>query len=118
MACTKCSGMEACHAFFLPLTDLMYVLNGKWKMRLILCLASEPKRFNEIKKCHKISPRILSKELKELETNGIITRTEVNDSLKTVIYTLTEMGNELIPIIMQLQKWGIIHRQRAITTME
>ncbi len=110
--------MGECNAFFLPLNDLMSVLNGKWKMRIILCLASEPKRFNEIKKCHNISPRILSKELKELKMNEIITRTEVNDNLKTVIYTLTEMGNELIPIIMQLQKWGTNHRQKVLVKMQ
>jgi DNA-binding HxlR family transcriptional regulator len=109
--------MGACNAFFLPLNDLLNVLNGKWKMRIVLCLASEPKRFNEIKKCHEISPRILSKELKELEMNEVITRTEVNDNLKTVIYALTEHGNELIPIIMQLQKWGTEHRQKVLATM-
>ena len=114
MACTKCSGMNDCNAFFLPLNDLLTVLNGKWKMRLILCLASEPKRFNEMKNCHGISPRILSKELKELEMNGIIIKTEVKDSLNTVIYTLTEIGLELIPIIMQLQKWGDAHRHKVL----
>ncbi len=83
-------------------------------MRIILCLASEPKHFNEIKKCHEISPRILSKELKELEINDIVKRTEVGDNLKSVIYSLTEQGEELIPIIMQLQKWGMMHRQNIL----
>ncbi len=118
MACTKCSGMNDCNTFFLPLNDLLTVLNGKWKMRLILCLSSEPKRFNEMKKCHGISPRILSKELKELEMNGIITKTEVKDSLNTVIYTLTEIGLELIPIIMQLQKWGDAHRHKVLAQIQ
>ena len=118
MACTKCSGMNDCNTFFLPLNDLLTVLNGKWKMRLILCLSSEPKRFNEMKKCHGISPRILSKELKELEMNGIIIKTEVKDSLNTVIYTLTEIGLELIPIIMQLQKWGDAHRHKVLAQIQ
>jgi len=110
--------MGDCNTFFLPLNDLLTVLNGKWKIRLILCLSFEPKRFNEIKRCHGISPRILSKELKELEINGIINRNEVNDSLKTVIYSLTEMGTELIPIIIQLQKWGDAHRQKILAQIQ
>jgi len=118
MACTKCSGKGECDLFFLPLDDLLRVLNGKWKMRLILCLNSEPKRFNEIKNCHKISPRILSKELKELELNGIINRTEVDDNLKFVSYALTDIGIELIPIIVQFQKWGMDYRKKILTRMQ
>nr|WP_321452553.1 helix-turn-helix domain-containing protein [uncultured Carboxylicivirga sp.] len=114
MACTKCSGYGDCNGFFLPLNDLMCVLNGKWKMRLILCLSSEPKRFNEIKKCHEISPRILSKELKELEINGVVLRTELNDNLKSVEYSLTDAGKELVSIILQLQLWGEEHRRKVM----
>lgn len=117
MACTKCSGKGDCEAFFLPLDDLLRVLNGKWKMRLILCIANEPKRFNEIKKCHEISPRVLSKELKELEMYGIISRTELNDNLKSVNYALTETGTELIPVIVQFQKWGTSYRQKILSKM-
>ncbi len=114
MACTKCSGNGQCNGFFLPLNDLMNVLNGKWKMRIILCLASEPKHFNEIKKCHQISPRILSKELKDLEMNGVVNREELNDNLKSVVYSLTAPGMELIPIIIKLQEWGTKHRERIL----
>lgn len=118
MACTKCSGHCDCEPFFLPLNDLLRVLSGKWKMRLILCIASEGKRFNEMKNCHKISPRILSKELKELELNGIISRTEMNDNLKTVNYDLTDIGAELVPIILQFQKWGSDYREMVLQKME
>ena len=118
MTCTKCSGKGDCNSFFLPLDDLLRVLNGKWKMRLILCIATESKRFNEIKKCHNISPRILSKELKELETYGIISRTEVNDNRKSVDYALTDIGAELVPIIMQFQKWGSDYRQKVLAKMQ
>jgi DNA-binding HxlR family transcriptional regulator len=114
MACIKHSEKGDCSSFFLPLNDLMSVLSGKWKMRLILCLASEPKHFNEIWKCHGISPRILSKELKELELNSILTRTEINDNLKSVVYSLTAQGAELVPIILQLQKWGTQHRESIL----
>ncbi len=114
MACSNCSGKGDCEGFFLPLNDLMCVLNGKWKMRIILCLVSEPKHFNEIKKCHHISPRILSKELKELELNGVVNREELNDNLKSVVYSLTEQGMELVPIIIQLQDWGKKHRKRIL----
>ncbi len=114
MSCIKCSGSGDCEGFFLPLNDLMCVLNGKWKMRIILCLVSESKHFNEIKKCHKISPRILSKELKELELNGVVNREELNDNLKSVVYSLTDPGMELVPIIIQLQEWGKKHRERIL----
>jgi DNA-binding HxlR family transcriptional regulator len=118
MACTKCSGQGDCSSFFVPLNDLMNVLSGKWKMRLILCLANEPKHFNEIWKCLGVSPRILSKELKDLELNGILTRAELGDNLKSVVYSLTTPGVELVPIILQLQKWGIRHRENILRTMK
>ncbi len=118
MACTKCSGKGDCDSFFLPLDDLLRVLNGKWKMRLILCIASESKRFNEMKRCHGISPRILSKELKELEMYGIISRTELNDNLKSVNYALTDIGTELVPIIAQFQKWGTAYREKALLKLQ
>lgn len=118
MACTKCSGKGDCNNFFVPLNDLMSVLHGKWKMRLILCMANEPKHFNEIWRCHEISPSILSKELKELELNGIVLRTEINDSLKSVIYSLNEAGKELVPIIIQLQKWGTQYRKNILSGFE
>gem|GEM_PF-2429707 len=68
-----------------------------------------------MKRCHEISPRILSKELKELEMYGIINRTEVNDNLKSVDYSLTEIGAELIPMIVQLQKWGANYRKKVLS---
>lgn len=117
MACTKCSGKGDCNSFFLPLNDLLRVLSGKWKMRLTLCIASETKRFNEIKRCHEISPRILSKELKELEMYGIVSRTEIDDNLRSVNYALTDIGIELVPIIVQFQKWGDDYRQKMLVKM-
>lgn len=129
MACTNCDGFGGCNAFFLPLNDLMGVLNGKWTIRILLCLASEPKRFNEMRRCHGISPRMLYHELKELELNGIIHRTELpgagtdeltgvgSGSANVFVYALSEMGAELIPIIIQLQKWGTDHRQKVLQRM-
>ncbi|WP_346864093.1 helix-turn-helix domain-containing protein [uncultured Draconibacterium sp.] len=92
----------------------MFVLNGKWRIRIILCLASGEKGFNEIKKCHNISPRILSKELKELEINKVINRYKKEDNFKSVIYELSEQGKELIPIIIKLQEWGERHRKNVL----
>jgi DNA-binding HxlR family transcriptional regulator len=80
-------------------------------------LANEPKHFNEIWKCQGVSPRILSKELKELELNGILIRAELNDNLKSVVYSLTEQGKEIVPIILQLQKWGTRHRESILCAM-
>lgn len=93
--------------------DSMDVLNGKWKIPIISSLCFYYKRrFSDIlNDVDGISNRMLSKELKELEINRLVTRTVLDTQPITVQYQLTEHGLTLITIIHNLTEWGIEHRK-------
>ena|SRR5258706_11685188 len=104
-----------CMSMMLPVTDALYVLSGKWKLPILISLSFGNKRFGEMaKEIPKITDRMLSKELRELETNQMITRT-VYDSVPVVVeYSLTEYGTSLDDVIRELHKWGTQHRKRIM----
>jgi len=94
--------------------DSMDVLNGKWKIPIIssVCYYNK-RRFSDIlNDVEGISNRMLSKELKELETNKLIKRTVLDTQPVTVEYQLTEHGLTLKAIINNLTDWGIKHRKK------
>ena len=61
-----------------------------------------------------ISPRILSKELQELEANGLVSRTVCDTKPVTVEYALTEYSETLSEVIIAMHKWGAAHRKKVI----
>ena len=96
--------------------DSMDVLNGKWKISIIssLCYYNK-RRFSDIlSDIDGISNKMLSKELKELEFNKLVTRIVLNTQPVTVRYELTEHGKTLKTIINNLTDWGIEHRKKII----
>lgn len=108
----------ACKASLHAIKDALYVLNGKWKLPLIASLADEgPLRFNEIQRAlGDITPKILSKELRELEINEFIERKVFNTVPVTVTYELTPYADTLGPVLDSLRLWGIQHRERIVAT--
>ncbi len=84
------------------------VLSGKWKAIIIYRLALEPvMRFGEIRKSiPEITERMLSKQLRELEDDGLISREVYNQIPPKVEYRLTEIGSKLIPVLMMMKDWG------------
>lgn len=96
--------------------DAMDALNGKWKIAIISSICCYGKRrFSDIlNDVEGVSNRMLSKELKELETNQLIKRTILNTQPITVQYELTEHGNTLQNIISNLSAWGVVHRKKIV----
>ena len=100
----------------LPVSDDIQILSGKWKLPIIISLSFGNKRFSEIAKdIPKITDRMLSKELRELEMNQLIKRTVYDTVPVTVEYSMTEYGESLDPVIMELAKWGKQHRKRIMS---
>jgi DNA-binding HxlR family transcriptional regulator len=96
--------------------DAMDVLSGKWKISIIssICYYNK-RRFSDIlNDVNGISNKMLSKELKELEMNKLITRTVLDTQPISVQYQLTEYGKTLKTIINDLTDWGIKHRKVII----
>jgi DNA-binding HxlR family transcriptional regulator len=104
-----------CKRRFLPVRDTLDVVGGKWKLPLIQALSSGPLRFKELQReVDGITARMLSKELKDLEMNQLITREVYATAPVSVEYTLTEHGRTLKPVVMALYNWGSKHREKII----
>ena len=109
--------LETCNTSLNAVRDALYVLNGKWKLPLILTLQDGPKRFNEIQKSlGDITPKILSKELKELELNEFVLRKVFPTTPVTVTYELTAYSGSLDKVIDELRNWGMQHRERLVAS--
>lgn len=107
--------VESCAKGKLAIRDTLDVVGGKWKLVLISVLRSGKKGFNELAREAGISPRILSKELYELEMNGLVTREVCNTKPVTVQYSLTEYSYTLNEVLMAMEKWGSAHRQKIFS---
>lgn len=106
--------VESCRKANLAIRDTLDVVGGKWKLVLISVLRSGRKGFNELSRETGISPRILSKELQELEMNGLVSRTVCNTKPVTVEYALTPYSETLGEVIAAMEKWGQQHRKKII----
>lgn len=105
---------ESCKKARLAIQDTLDVVGGKWKLVLVSVLRDGKKKFNELSREAGISPRILSKELQELETNGLVRRTVCNTRPVTVEYSLTDYSKTLSEVILAMHKWGVAHRKKII----
>jgi DNA-binding HxlR family transcriptional regulator len=112
-------GKEACANSLKYVLDALYVLGGKWKLPLILCLVQSPKRFNEIQnELSGISPKILAKELKDLELNEFIKRNIHSTRPVTIIYEATAHSHTLKNVLRELTAWGQQHREKIRESMK
>jgi len=101
--------------FVLAINDTLNVFSGKWKMPIIGTLLFGKRRFTELERnIPKITPRMLSKELKDLEMNGVIRRMVHHTTPVTVEYELTESGRTLGEILDKMIEWGMQHRKTTI----
>jgi DNA-binding HxlR family transcriptional regulator len=89
------------------------LIDGKWKLVLLYNLRKGAKRFGNLKRlCPGITPTTLAKQLKELEENRLVERTEIHaGALPAVEYKLTERGESLKPILYAMIRWGIANQK-------
>ena len=113
--CPEHLSTEECAKVLLPVKDALDILSGKWKLPIIIALTFGKKRFKQLhREIPGITPKMLSKELKELEINELAER-HVYDTLPVSIeYELTAYGKTLRPLIDELHDWGAKHRKRII----
>jgi len=91
--------------------DALGILVGKWKPIILLKLLQEgTKRFNELKRSMpKITQKMLTKQLRELEKEDIIKRVVYPQVPPKVEYSMTEYGRSLEPILEAMHEWGVKH---------
>ncbi|WP_028980821.1 winged helix-turn-helix transcriptional regulator [Sporocytophaga myxococcoides] len=107
------SNKDSCKEKYLALRDAIELLGGKWKICILQNLSFGTMRFKDLQEgVYGITPKVLSKELRELEENLLITRT-VNDTKPiTVSYTLTTHAMETKHVIAALMDFGLNHRKK------
>lgn len=104
---------KACASSLRNVVDALYVLSGKWKLPLILSLLQSPMRFNQLQEALPgISPKVLAKELRDLELNEFIVRKVLPGRPVGVIYESTAYSKTLKSVLAELDHWGGNHRQR------
>jgi DNA-binding HxlR family transcriptional regulator len=106
---------ESCNKAMIPVRDALDILNGKWKLPIIIALTFGNRRFSELaKQIPGITDKMLSKELRDLEMNQLVKRT-VYDSVPVIVeYAMTPHGKTLERLIDELQAWGLLHRKRIL----
>jgi len=104
---------ELCKEKGLALRDAIDLLRGKWKFCILQNLSYGTLRFKDLQETVAgITPKVLSKELHELEQNLLVTRTVNNTKPITVSYALTEHAKETQPVIQALTEFGAKHRKK------
>ncbi|HTY53362.1 MAG TPA: helix-turn-helix domain-containing protein [Methanomicrobiales archaeon] len=99
------------HKYSWPIEATLDVIGGKWKPLIIYQLKDGTLRFSQIvsRVQPRITQRMLTKELRELERDGLVNRKVYPQVPPKVEYSLTEMGQSLIPILDDLCDWGSEH---------
>jgi DNA-binding HxlR family transcriptional regulator len=103
-----------CSAHLLPVRDALDVLSGKWKLPIIMALTFGNYRFKELHRQVGITPKMLSKELKEMEMHGLVKRTVYDTIPVSVEYALTPHGRTLKDVLRTLGEWGARHRKHVM----
>lgn len=98
-----------CRDMHRAVRDTLDVVSGKWKLVILAVLLEDKQRFKELGRKIGISPRILSKELQELEQHQLVTRTVCDTRPVTVEYAATAHAQTLGEVIHAMYKWGHLH---------
>jgi DNA-binding HxlR family transcriptional regulator len=99
--------------------DTMDVLSGKWKISILARLGYKPMRYSELlRDINGIAGKVLSRELKDLETNGLISRVVSQNQPVSVTYNVTEYGLTLKTLTDGIADWGLQHRRRIVESQD
>ncbi|WP_232009322.1 winged helix-turn-helix transcriptional regulator [Mucilaginibacter mallensis] len=95
--------------------DAFDVINGKWKLPIIISVGVGNDRFTDIlESIPGITPKVLAKELKDLEQHLLVIRTVIDDYPVKITYQLAQYADTLTPIIYSLKDWGLNHRKKVM----
>jgi DNA-binding HxlR family transcriptional regulator len=93
-----------------PLTAALAAIGSKWKLIIIYWLAESPRHFAALRQLMpSISQKVLTEQLRELIADEIVNREETGETPAPVIYSLTDYGRSLLPIVENVRLWGRGH---------
>jgi DNA-binding HxlR family transcriptional regulator len=96
-----------------PLTAALAAIGGKWKLIIVYWLAESPKHFAALRHVMpSISQKVLTQQLRELVSDGIVRRQPKGAIPAPVEYSLTDYGRSLMPLVEDIRHWGRSHLER------
>ncbi|MCC6598529.1 MAG: helix-turn-helix transcriptional regulator [Alphaproteobacteria bacterium] len=99
---------------FCPVETTLSLLSGKWKLMIIHYLLEGTKRFNQLQRdLNGITHRTLSKQLKEMEEDGLLIRKDYGEIPPRVEYSLSPLGQSLDSILSSMHAWGEYYEKKA-----
>ena len=105
---TRPNPVEGC-----PLTAAFAAIGGKWKLIIIYWLAESPKHFAALRKAMPgISQKVLTQQLRELMSDGLVNRDAKGAVPAPVVYSLSDYGRSVLPLVEDVRKWGRGHLSR------
>lgn len=110
---------KCCSQTIIPVRDALEVFNGKWKIPILFSIMTGNERFTDIQNSIEcISPKVLAKELKDLEEHQLIKRVVIDDYPVKIIYKTEPYADSITPIIEALKTWGQNHRKKLFAESE
>jgi len=95
-----------------PVATTVGVIGNKWKLLIMRDILTGPKRFGELRKSLEgISQKVLTDSLREMESDGILTRTVFPEVPPRVEYELSELGETMRPIMSAMEVWGTDYKK-------
>ncbi len=90
-----------------PVTHCLLAIGGKWKPVILFCISNGVDRFGAMQRAiPAVTKQMLTKQLRELEADGLLTRTVFPEVPPRVEYALTDRGRSVLPIIESMRRWG------------
>lgn len=105
---------QSCSQSRRAVQDTLEIIHGKWKLPILATLYIKPFRFKELSREIGITPRMLSRELQDLELNQLISRTVLQTRPVSVEYAVTEYGLTFVEVLEAMKNWGVKHRRKII----
>ena len=97
-----------------PLTAALAAIGGKWKLIIVYWLGEAPRHFAALRQAMPgISQKVLTQQLRELVTDGIVQRQPTGAIPAPVEYSLTEYGRSVLPVAEGIRLWGRAHMERS-----
>ncbi len=102
-----------------PIMSTIAMISDKWKVVIICKLKGGTLRFNELMRAlHGITQKVLTSQLRELEEDGLVARKIYAEVPPRVEYSLTPLGETLIPVLEQLEQWAQTHSEEVMRARE
>lgn len=97
-----------------PLTAALAAIGGKWKLIIVYWLAKSPRHFAALRQLIPgISSKVLTQQLRELKSDGIVDRKPMGPIPAPVVYSLTDYGSSVLPLVENMRLWGRHHLESS-----